>query len=74
MDTCGFPKDVYDDYQAQWTDKPVLHLLPYWNWPDMVGKPIDVRCDGNAEEVELILNGTSLGRKPMPKLGCVETF
>jgi beta-galactosidase len=47
----------------------VLHLQSHWNWPDRVGEPIDVRCDGNAEEVELFLNGKSLGRKAMPRLG-----
>lgn len=72
MDLCGFPKDVYFYYQAQWTAKPVLHLLPHWNWPEQVGKPVEVRCDGNAEEVELFLNGVSQGRKPMPKLGHLE--
>jgi beta-galactosidase len=69
LDTCGFPKDIAHYYRAWWTDEPVLHLQPHWNWPDRVGQPIDVRCDGNAEEVELWLNGKSLGRKPMPRLG-----
>jgi beta-galactosidase len=69
LDTCGFPKDIAHYYRAWWTDEPVLHLQPHWNWPDRVGQPIDVRCDGNAEEVELWLNGKSLGRKPMPSLG-----
>lgn len=68
MDTCGFPKDIFYFYQAWWTDKPVLHLMPHWNWPDQVGKSIEVRCDGNAEEVELFVNGVSQGRKPMPRL------
>jgi len=50
----------------------VLHLQPHWNWPDRVGQPVDVRCDGNAEEVELFLNDRSLGRKPMPRLGYID--
>lgn len=69
LDTCGFPKDVFFYYQAQWTTKPVLHLLPHWNWPDLVGKPIPVRCDSNAEEVELFVNGVSQGRQTMPRRG-----
>ena len=69
LDTCGFPKDIAHFYRAWWTDEPVLHIQPHWNWPDRVGEPIDVRCDGNAEEVELFLNGKSLGRKIMPRLG-----
>lgn len=67
LDTCGFPKDVYYVYQARWTDRPVLHLLPHWTWPGQEGKPMEVRCDTNAEEVELFLNGASQGRKATPK-------
>ncbi len=67
IDTCGFPKDVFYYYQSWWSDKTVLHLLPHWNWPGKEGQDIDVRCFGNCDEVELLLNGQSLGRKPMPK-------
>ena len=67
MDTCGFPKDNFYYYQAWWTDKPVLHLVPHWNWPGKEGQDIDVRCFSNCGEVELFLNGVSLGRKTMPK-------
>ncbi|HEV2695207.1 MAG TPA: beta-galactosidase GalA, partial [Verrucomicrobiae bacterium] len=67
LDVCGFPKDVYYYYQSWWTDKPVLHLMPHWNWPDKEGQEIDVRAFSNCEEVELFLNGQSLGKKSMPK-------
>ena len=67
MDMCGFPKDNYYYYQAWWTDKPVLHLLPHWNWPGREGRNIDVWCYSNCKEVELLLNGQSLGRKTMKK-------
>jgi len=66
IDTCGFPKDTFYYYQAWWSDRTVLHLLPHWNWPGKEGQNIDVRCFSNCEEVELFLNGQSLGRKPMP--------
>jgi beta-galactosidase len=65
MDICGFPKDIYYYYQSWWTDKPVLHLMPHWNWPGREGQPIDVRCFSNCKEVELLLNGKSLGKKTM---------
>jgi beta-galactosidase len=65
LDTCGFPKDNFYYYQAWWTDKPVLHLLPHWNWPGKEGQDIDVWCYSNCREVELFLNGQSLGRKTM---------
>ncbi|HEY3757194.1 MAG TPA: beta-galactosidase GalA [Opitutaceae bacterium] len=69
MDTCGFPKDNYWYYQACWTKPPVLHLLPHWNWPGQEGKPIDVRAFSNCDEVELWLNGRSLGRKTLSAPG-----
>ncbi len=65
MDTCGFPKDIYYYYQSWWTDKPVLHLIPHWNWPGREGQTILVRCFSNFKEVELFLNGKSLGKKTM---------
>lgn len=67
LDTCGFPKDNFYYYQSWWTDRPVLHLLPHWNWPGKEGQEIDVRCLSNCEEVELFLNGTSLGKQAMPR-------
>jgi len=65
LDTCGFPKDNFWYYQAWWTKQPVLHLLPHWNWPDLQGKDIDVWCYANCQQVELFLNGQSLGRQTM---------
>ena len=60
VDLAGFPKDVYYMYQSEWTDKPVLHLLPHWNWKP--GQVIDVWAYySQADEVELFLNGRSLG-------------
>jgi beta-galactosidase len=61
VDLAGFPKDVYYLYQSVWTDRPVLHVFPHWNWKP--GETIDVWAYTNADEVELFLNGTSLGTK-----------
>jgi beta-galactosidase len=63
VDLAGFPKDRFYLYQSHWTTKPMVHLLPHWNWAGMEGKPIPVMCYTNAEEVELFLNGKSLGKK-----------
>jgi beta-galactosidase len=65
LDTCGFPKDVAFYYKAWWTDQPVLHILPDWNRKGSEGKPVDVWVFSNHEEVELFLNGKSLGKKKM---------
>ena len=69
LDMCGFPKDNYYYYQAWWGDKPVVHLLPHWNWSGKEGQPIDVWCQGNADTVELFLNNKSLGSQAMPRYG-----
>lgn len=62
VDLAGLPKDVYYMYQSEWTDKDVLHLLPHWNWK--IGQEVDVWAYySNADEVELFLNGKSLGVK-----------
>jgi len=61
VDLAGFPKDVYYMYQSEWTDKPVLHVFPHWNWKE--GQLIDVWAYTNCDEVELFLNGKSMGTK-----------
>lgn len=71
MDECGFPKDAYYYYQSVWGDKPVVHVLPHWNWASKEGQPIDVWAYSNALRVELFLNGASLGIQSMPKNGHV---
>jgi beta-galactosidase len=67
LDTCGFPKDNFWYYQSWWTTNVVLHLLPHWNWPGREGQEISVRALSNCQEVELFLNGQSLGRQTMKK-------
>ncbi|HEY6473493.1 MAG TPA: glycoside hydrolase family 2 TIM barrel-domain containing protein, partial [Acidimicrobiales bacterium] len=63
LDTAGFPKDNFWLYQSWWTARPMVHVLPHWNWRGREGQEIDVRAHANAEEVELLLNGQSLGRQ-----------
>ncbi len=72
MDMCGFPKNLYYYYQSWWTDKDVLHISPHWNYHNEWGQPkkqIDVWVNSNADDVELFLNGKSLGKKNMPRNG-----
>lgn len=63
VDLCGFPKDRFFLYQSQWTSKPMIHLLPHWNWSGMEGQEIPVYCYTNCDEAELFVNGQSMGRK-----------
>jgi beta-galactosidase len=69
LDTCGYPKDNFFYYQAWWSDKTVLHILPHWNWAGKEGQDIDVRCLTNCEQAELFLNGKSLGRQSVAEYG-----
>lgn len=67
LDVCGFPKNIYYYYKSWWTNEDILHISPHWNWPDKIGKPIDVWVNSNADEVELFLNEKSLGKKIMER-------
>jgi beta-galactosidase len=64
MDLCGFPKAAYWIHQAQWIkDRPILHVIPHWNWAGSEGKPIKVMVLTNAEQVALFLNGKPVGEQ-----------
>lgn len=69
VDLCGFPKDIFYYLKSWWGTKPVMHIMPHWNWKGSEGKNIKVTIYSNADEVELILNNKSLGKKPMEKNG-----
>ncbi|MGB0743130.1 MAG: glycoside hydrolase family 2 TIM barrel-domain containing protein [Opitutales bacterium] len=61
IDLCNFPKDTYYFYQSQWTEEPMIHILPHWNWPGKEGTVIPVHAYTTGDEAELYLNGQSLG-------------
>lgn len=64
IDLAGFKKDRFYLYQAHWRpDFPMLHILPHWNWPERVGEVTPVHVFTSGDEVELFLNGESLGKK-----------
>lgn len=68
IDMCGFPKDTYYFYQSQWTEEPMVHILPHWNWKGKEGVEIPVVAYSNCDRVELFLNDKSLGEKEMGDL------
>lgn len=72
FDYCGFPKDEAFYLKSWWTDEPVLHLSPHWNLSGHEGDSINVWAYSNCDEVELFVNGKSLGRKSMPINGYIE--
>jgi beta-galactosidase len=63
MDICGLPKDGYYAYKAAWTNEAVIHIFPHWNWQGKEGDSIKVHCYTNCDEVELLLNGKSMGKQ-----------
>jgi beta-galactosidase len=72
VDMCGFPKDNFFYYKSWWTKQPVLHLFPHWTWEGREGEEIPVWVHSNLDEVELFLNGKSLGRQKVARLSHVE--
>ncbi len=70
LDMCGFPKDDAFYYKAWWDRQtPMVHIFPHWNWPGQEGKNVPIWCFSNCDQVELFLNGKSLGRLTMPEFG-----
>jgi beta-galactosidase len=64
IDLAGFKKDRFWLYQAHWRPElPMVHILPHWNWPDRIGEITPVHVFTSGDEVELFLNGKSLGKK-----------
>jgi len=64
LDLAGFKKDRFFIYQARWRPElPMAHILPHWNWPERAGLVTPVHVYSSGDEVELFLNGKSLGRK-----------
>jgi beta-galactosidase len=41
----------------------LVHIFPHWNWPGKEGDSIKVHCYTNCDEVELFLNGKSIGKQ-----------
>ncbi len=64
MDLCAFPKNAYYFRQAMWIkDRPVVKLMPHWNWQGKEGRPVKVRVATNAPRVRLLLNGAVVGEQ-----------
>ena len=72
LDYAGFPKDEAWYLKAWWTDETVLHLLPHWNLEGHEGETVSVWAYSNCDEVELEVNGKTMGRKAMPRYGHIE--
>ena len=78
IDTAGLPKNDFYLYRSEWysaKEKPTVRILPHWNWTEetlkdrkmLVDGKVPVRTFSNAANVELFLNGESLGKKEFTK-------
>lgn len=76
LDLAGYAKPNFYQRKAMWTNDPFVkiavgHTDDEWHWPDMErycwkeepGRSMWVSCYTNAANVELFLNGESLGKK-----------
>lgn len=60
IDLAGIEKDRFYSYKSFWNEtEDTLHLLPHWNWNN--DDIVDVHAYSNYDQVELFLNGKSLG-------------
>ena len=61
MDVSCFPKDNFYWHKAVWVDEPVLKIMPHWDF-DKEGRKVNFSCYSNCEEIEVYINGESMGR------------
>lgn len=78
IDTAGFPKDVFYFYQSQWSDEPMVHLLPHWNFENddsikVDGDKILVYAYTNANSVDLYYN-EDVNSKELGELVGTDTY
>ncbi|WP_310560558.1 beta-galactosidase GalB [Flavobacterium sp.] len=74
VDLAGIPKDRYYLYQSKWSDKPVLHVLPHWTWPDRLNQKVPVFCYTNYPKAELFVNGKSMGTRVKDKSSMLKRY
>lgn len=65
-------KDAFYQNRAHWSEEPMVHLLPHWNFAGLEGTPIRVVAYTNQPRAELFLNGVSLGGREIEPYGHAE--
>lgn len=67
IDTAGYPKDPYYGWKSSFTRgqgaEPFIYVSPEWDYNE--GQTIDIRVYSSADEVEVFVNGRSLGRQAL---------
>ncbi len=62
-------KGAFYQNKSHWTKEAMVHIVPHWNFYGMENKDILVTVYTNCCELELFLNGNSLGKKSIEKFG-----
>lgn len=62
-------KGAFYQNKSLWTNEPMAHIVPHWNFDGLEGQEILVTVYTNCDELELFLNGNSLGKKQIEKYG-----
>ncbi len=65
-------KDAFYQNKSQWSEEPMIHILPHWNLPEKEGAEIRVVAYTNCEEAELFLGDESFGRKAVNRYDVVD--
>jgi beta-galactosidase len=83
VDAVRLPKQIYYAHRVMQNDQPDLHILGHWSYPLEQPAGADgaaqktvktVYVVANTEQVELFLNGKSLGMNSKPENGYVFAF
>jgi len=74
VDLAGLPKNRFYLYQSAWTDKPVLHIFPHWNFEGLEGQNVPVHIFTNFPCAELFINGVSQGKRYLDDTDEIKRF
>lgn len=69
LDLFLYKKGAFYQNKSLWTEEPMAHIVPHWNFEGLEGEDILVTVYTNCDELELFLNGVSLGKKEIEKYG-----
>ncbi len=62
-------KGAFYQNKSHWSTEPMVHIVSHWNFPGLENEEITLPIYTNCEELELFLNGESLGKQQIEKYG-----
>ncbi len=65
-------KGAYYQNKSLWCEEPTVHIVSHWNYNGLEGELIPITVYTNCDEVELFLNGNSIGKRTVEKFGCAD--